>query len=90
MNTKDQSEINIGIDTGQAILDIHVRPQGHFQSFENNPEGIRAAIRFIKPFKPDRILIEATGRLEIVHPRCADLMPLSLDRERITGIMCDR
>jgi transposase len=65
MNTKDKSEINIGIDTGQAILDIHVRPQGHFQSFENNPEGIRAAIRFIKPFKPTRILIEATGRLEM-------------------------
>jgi len=65
MNIQDKSEINIGIDTGQAILDIHVRPQGHFQSFENNPEGIRAAIRFIKPFKPVRILIEATGRLEI-------------------------
>jgi len=65
MNTQDQSEINIGIDTGQAILDIHVRPQGLFQSFENNPEGIRAAIRFIKPFKPTRILIEATGRLEV-------------------------
>lgn len=65
MNTQDKSEINIGIDTGQAILDIHVRPQGHFQSFENNPEGIRSAIRFIKPFKPTRILIEATGRLEM-------------------------
>ena len=65
MNIQDKSEINIGIDTGQAILDIHVRPQGHFQSFENNPEGIRSAIRFIKPFKPTRILIEATGRLEI-------------------------
>jgi len=65
MNNQDKSEINIGIDTGQAILDIHVRPQGDFQSFENNPEGIRAAIRFIKPFKPTRILIEATGRLEV-------------------------
>ena len=65
MNTQDKSEINIGIDTGQAILDVHVRPQGHFQFFENNPEGIRAAIRFIKPFKPTRILIEATGRLEM-------------------------
>jgi transposase len=65
MNNQDKSGINIGIDTGQAILDIHVRPQGDFQSFENNPEGIRAAIRFIKPFKPTRILIEATGRLEV-------------------------
>ena len=65
MNIQDKSEINIGIDTGQAILDIHVRPQGHFQSFENKPSGICAAIRFIKPFKPTHFLIEATGRLEM-------------------------
>lgn len=65
MNTQDQNEINIGIDTSQAMLDIHVRPQGAYQSFENNPEGIRSAIRFIKPFKPTRVLIEATGRLEM-------------------------
>ena len=65
MDTPDQNEINIGIDTSQSVLDIYVRPQGDYQSFENNPEGIRAAIRFIKPFKPTRILIEATGRLEV-------------------------
>ena len=65
MNTQDHNQINIGIDTGQAILDIHVHPKGDYQSFENSPGGIRAAIRFIKPFKPTRILIEATGRLEM-------------------------
>lgn len=65
MNTPDHNEINIGIDASQPRLDIHVRPVGTFQSFENNPEGIRRAIRFIKPFKPTRVLIEATGRLEM-------------------------
>lgn len=65
MNTQDQSDTNIGIDTGQLMLDVHVRPLGVYQSFENNPLGIRAAIRFIKKFKPTRILIEATGRLEM-------------------------
>jgi len=65
MNTQNNNEINIGIDTGQAMLDIHVRPTGEFQSVENNPEGIRTAIRFIRKFKPDRVLIEATGRLEM-------------------------
>jgi transposase len=65
MNTLNQNEINIGIDTSQPRLDIHVRPQAVFQSFENNPEGIQSAIRFIKPFKPTRVLIEATGRLEV-------------------------
>ena len=65
MNTQDHNEINIGIDTGQAILDIYVRPKGDYQSFDNNPEGIRSAIRFIKLYRPTRILIEATGRLEM-------------------------
>ena len=65
MNTSNQNEINIGIDTSQSTLDIYVRPQGNIQSFENNPEGIRSAIRFIKQFKPIRVLIEATGRLEM-------------------------
>ena len=52
MNTQDNNEINIGIDTGQAMLDIYVRPSGEFQSVENNPDGIRVAIRFIRKFKP--------------------------------------
>ncbi|MFT7556426.1 MAG: transposase [Planctomycetota bacterium] len=65
MNTQDNNEINIGIDTSQTVLDVFVRPSGQFQSFDNTPDGIKAAIRFIKPFKPKRVLIEATGRLEL-------------------------
>lgn len=65
MNTPDQNEINIGIDASQAMLDVHIRPLGEYRSFENNLAGIRSAIRFIKPFKPIRVLIEATGRLEL-------------------------
>ncbi|MEE8288320.1 MAG: IS110 family transposase [Nitrosomonadaceae bacterium] len=65
MNTQDHNQINIGIDTSQAALDVFVRPEGQFQSFDNAPEGIKAAIAFINPFKPTRVLIEATGRLEM-------------------------
>lgn len=65
MKSNNYSETNIGIDTGQALLDIYVRPSGEVLSVENNPDGIRQAIRFIKLFKPARVLIEATGRLEM-------------------------
>ena len=41
MNTSIHNETNIGIDTSQAALDIFVRPGNHFQSFGNNPEGMR-------------------------------------------------
>ena len=65
MNTSINNEINIGIDTSQTQLDIYVRPNGDFQSFANTPEGIKQALRFIKPFNAVRVLIEATGRLEL-------------------------
>jgi transposase len=65
MNTQNDNEINVGIDTGQAMLDVYVRPLGEFESFENNAVGIRAAIRYIRKFRPDRVMIEATGRLEM-------------------------
>jgi len=34
MNTQDNNEINIGIDTGQAMLDIYVRPKIILRAFE--------------------------------------------------------
>lgn len=65
MNTQISNDINIGIDTSQTQLDIYVRPLGLYQSFENNPIGIKKAIDFIKPLQPSRVLIESTGRLEL-------------------------
>jgi transposase len=63
-------EINIGIDTSQARLDIYVRPSGEYFSVENTPRGVQEAVRKIRPYQPDRVLIEATGRLEM-HFVCA-------------------
>ncbi len=62
MNTQ---EINIGIDTSQTQLDIYVRPLGQFFSVENTPSGIIEAVKRLKRFNPVRVLIEATGRLEL-------------------------
>lgn len=65
MNTPIDNEINIGIDTSQTQLDLFVRPLGYTASFENTPQGIQKAIQYIRPLKPSRVLIEATGRLEM-------------------------
>jgi len=65
MNDTNTQEVNIGIDTSTTQLDIFIRPHGHFESFENNTQGIQKAITYIRPFNPTRVLIEATGRLEI-------------------------
>jgi transposase len=62
MNT---NEINVGIDTSQTQLDIYVRPLDTFFSVANTSEGVKDAVKHIRELKPNRVLIEATGRLEL-------------------------
>ena len=60
----NQNEINVGVDTGKKFLDIYIHPLDIFFTVENNQKGIKEAISKIKKYKPSRIAIEATGRLE--------------------------
>ncbi|MFK8050842.1 MAG: IS110 family transposase [Halioglobus sp.] len=65
MNTINGKEINIGIDTSQTQLDIYVRPIDVFFSHPNTPQGAQEAVRAIRAYRPDRVVIESTGRLEL-------------------------
>ena len=60
----NQPEINIGVDTGKYQLDIYIRPLDIFFSVSNDEKGIKDALIEIKKHSPQRIIIEATGRLE--------------------------
>lgn len=59
------NDINVGIDTGKSRLDIHVLPLEQAFSVPNTDAGIREALRRLKSLQPTRIVIEATGRLEL-------------------------
>lgn len=63
MNTTE--EINVGVDTGKAQLDFYVRPLDQAFSVPNTAAGIRDALQHLKKVNPTRIVIEATGRLEL-------------------------
>jgi len=65
MNTKTLQNINIGVDTGKSQLDIYIRPLDVFFTVPNNEKGIKQALTTIKKHNPQRIVIEATGRLEM-------------------------
>ncbi|WP_299798829.1 IS110 family transposase [uncultured Shewanella sp.] len=65
MNSKTNQNINVGVDTGKFQLDIFIRPTGHFFSVSNDDKGIKEAIHVLKKHQPERIVIEATGRLEM-------------------------
>jgi transposase len=65
MNAHNHTQINVGIDTSQTQLDIYVRPLDTFFSHPNTPQGAKEAVRAIRAFKPTRVIIESTGRLEL-------------------------
>ncbi|MBO2701878.1 IS110 family transposase [Shewanella algae] len=65
MNTNTLQNINIGADTGKSQLDIYIRPLDVFFTVPNNEKGIKQALATIKKHNPQRIVIEATGRLEM-------------------------
>lgn len=79
MNMKNGTQVNVGIDTSQDQLDIYVRPVGEFFSHPNSAQGAKAAVKAIRVFKPDRIIIESTGRLEfeLVHAAHKAKLPVS-------------
>ncbi len=59
------NEINVGIDTSKTQLDIYIRSLDEFFSVDNNAQGVKEAVKRLKTVKPTRIVIEATGRLEL-------------------------
>ncbi|MBF4301279.1 IS110 family transposase [Vibrio anguillarum] len=65
MNTNTLQNINVGVDTGKSQLDIYIRPLDIYFTAPNTEKGIRHAIKTIKKHNPQRIVIEATGRLEM-------------------------
>lgn len=65
MNTLTEQEINVGVDTSQSQLDIYIRPIDIYFTVTNDDKGIKEAITTLKKYHPTRIIIEATGRLEM-------------------------
>ena len=61
----NHAPIYVGIDTSTEQLDIGVLPSNEFFSVPNNLHGIQTAIEKLKLLNPERVLIEATGRLEL-------------------------
>ncbi len=58
MNTKTNQNINVGVDTGKFQLDIYIRPLDIYFTVTNDEKGIKEAIKTIKKYKPERIVIE--------------------------------
>ena len=65
MKKNYNQNINVGVDTGKFQLDIYIRPLDIYFTVTNDQKGIKEAVKIIKKHAPERIVIEATGRLEM-------------------------
>jgi len=61
----EQSTSFIGIDVSKACLDVAWRPETAFKSFENQEAGIQQLVDCLAAAPPSRIVLEATGGLEM-------------------------
>jgi transposase len=65
MNTEPNQNINVGVDTGKTQLDIYIRSLDIYFNVTNDEKGIKEAVKKIKIHDPQRVVIEATSRLEM-------------------------
>lgn len=64
MNTINKTPINIGVDVSKTQLDFHILPDNSSFHVSNDHEGIKKAITQLAEIQPERIVVEATGRME--------------------------
>lgn len=55
----------VGIDISQKTLDIHIRPESETFQVSHDAQGISKVVEKCRSLNPERIIIEATGGLEI-------------------------
>lgn len=59
------TESFVGIDVSKEHLDVYVRPTGEYRRLSNDEAGIQAAVAWLTPAAPARIVLESTGGLEL-------------------------
>lgn len=59
------NECFVGIDVSKAELQVAVRPEKRSMAFANTEDGIFLLIEALKPLASTRVVLEATGGLEI-------------------------
>jgi transposase len=60
-----KAERFIGIDVSKATLDVHVLPEKQDYTFSNDVDGIRAICKKLGKLRPELIVLEATGGLQV-------------------------
>ena len=57
--------VYVGVDVAKGTLDVGISDAREVRRFTNDHEGISQAVGYISGLKPEGIILEATGRLEM-------------------------
>ena len=68
---RQKQTVNVGIDTGKSQLDVYIHETQQFVRFANNAKDIHRLVLLLEMYPLERIVIEATGRLESVFVAAA-------------------
>jgi transposase len=69
--TKHVPSVNVGVDVGKSQLDLYLLERGRAITIPNEELGICSLIRTLRRYRIERIVVEATGRLEQPFVRAA-------------------
>jgi transposase len=60
-----EEAVCVGVDVAKSTLDVAVSNSKETRQFDNDHKGITSAVRYIAGLKPAKIVLEATGHLEM-------------------------
>lgn len=69
--TKSLPAVNVGVDVGKSQLDLYLLERDQALSIPNDELAIASLVRRLRRYRIERIVIEATGRLEQPFVRAA-------------------
>ncbi|MES9826360.1 MAG: IS110 family transposase [Candidatus Thiodiazotropha endolucinida] len=63
---KRKSTVNVGVDVGKWMLDVHIYEKDIHWQDENTPEGVSRILKRLAHYRVKRLVMEATGRYQLV------------------------
>lgn len=79
-------EVFVGIDVSQDFLDVGVRPSSERFRVAYDDAGMEALVSRLKPLRPCRIVLEATGKLEaplVARLQLAGMTPVVVNPRQV-------
>jgi transposase len=68
---KSKSNVNVGVDVGKWFLDVCIHERDLYWQVENTPEGIKKLLGRLARYQVERIVMEATGRYQLLLAEAA-------------------